>query len=344
MYFWLHKIIRRLTGLDNRTLLIATFLLLGLSSCLIYLLEPDNFGNLFHALWWVMTTVTTVGYGDFYPKTVPGKLLGMVLFIFGIGLISLFISKAVDAVFIFKRNKEEGKLTYSGKGHFVIIEWSKNAELAVREILSTDPAANIVLIDEMERTPVTHEQIHYVRGNPVLKPTLDQANLGEARAAFIFAKDITDYGVQLRDDSFIDGKTLLIASAIERHYGRIRTVVEIRNRENVDSFSHVKVDEFILGGETVSRLAVRSAFHPGSSLIISQLLTSRDGNDLFEVPRRADWRTYRDAFNALLSEGATLISDGDDLQINRRLDEPIPDRSRLFVICDLDTYERICGT
>ncbi|MBJ8193051.1 two pore domain potassium channel family protein, partial [Bacillus cereus] len=90
-----------------------------------YLLEPETFITPFNGLWWVMTTVTTVGYGDFYPKTIPGKCLGIFVFIFGIGLISITISKIVDGLFMYQRKKEEGKLRYTGKQHFVIIDWSK---------------------------------------------------------------------------------------------------------------------------------------------------------------------------------------------------------------------------
>jgi voltage-gated potassium channel len=341
MHFFLHRWLHRLVKMDTRFLLIVSAAMIGFSSFLIYWMEPETFENPFNGLWWVMTTVTTVGYGDFYPHTIPGKLLGIFLFIFGIGFISILISKIVDAFFIFQRNKEAGKMKFLGSSHFVIIEWSRNAELAIQEILNTDSTAQIILIDELEKTPLLHDQVHYVKGNPVLRETLENANLSKARAVFIFSKDVTENGVNLRDTSFIDGKTLLIATAIERFNEQIYTVVEVMERENIHSFTHVKVNEFVLGNETVARLAVRSAFNPGASSLISQLLTRRDGEDLYEIAKRPQWSRYRDAFEELLKEGATLISDGNELGINRRLDESIPAEARLFVICDYATYLKI---
>ncbi|WP_404386225.1 potassium channel family protein [Caenispirillum salinarum] len=38
------------------------------------------------ALWWTVTTITTVGYGDHYPVTGPGRLIAVALMILGIGL------------------------------------------------------------------------------------------------------------------------------------------------------------------------------------------------------------------------------------------------------------------
>ncbi|TNJ65143.1 ion transporter [Paenibacillus hemerocallicola] len=337
------KLLLRLIHMNNGIVFGAAGFLLLLSSFLIYWLEPETFLHPFNGFWWVMTTVTTVGYGDFYPKTVPGKLLGIFLYIFGIGLISIVISKSVDFIFAYNRKKEEGKLRYKGENHFVLIDWSKHAELAIQEIMKSDPAVDIVLIAQHAKTPVSHERVHYVQGNPVQRQTLDDANLSKARAVFIFADETTDNHATIRDSAFIDGKTLLIATTIERHFNHLHTVVEVMDRDNIPNFTHVKVDEFIVGTETVSRLAVRSAFNPGASKIVSQLLTSQDGGDLYEIGKRPHWRTFRDAFDELLREGATLLSEGEHLNVNRRLDEPIPEGARLFVICDADTYRKLLG-
>lgn len=58
-----------------------------------YLLEadaqPDAFGSIPRALWWSVATLTTVGYGDIYPITAPGRLFAGLTAIAGIGLIAL---------------------------------------------------------------------------------------------------------------------------------------------------------------------------------------------------------------------------------------------------------------
>ncbi|MBF6331265.1 potassium channel family protein [Nocardia transvalensis] len=43
------------------------------------------------ALWWSAVTVTTVGYGDYYPVTGEGRLVALVLMTFGIGVVSFAI-------------------------------------------------------------------------------------------------------------------------------------------------------------------------------------------------------------------------------------------------------------
>jgi len=59
----------------------------------IYLLEregqPDTFGDLPSALWWVVVTLSTVGYGDAIPHTGLGRALGAVIMILGVGMVAL---------------------------------------------------------------------------------------------------------------------------------------------------------------------------------------------------------------------------------------------------------------
>lgn len=68
-------------------------LLLLLSSALMYYAErdaqPDVFGSIPSAMWWAVMTLTTVGYGDVYPVTQIGRLLGSVIAILGVGAFAL---------------------------------------------------------------------------------------------------------------------------------------------------------------------------------------------------------------------------------------------------------------
>jgi voltage-gated potassium channel len=68
-------------------------LLLTIASLLIYYAEhdaqPDKFPNAFSGLWWAVATLTTVGYGDIYPVTVVGRLLGAVIAVLGIGMVAV---------------------------------------------------------------------------------------------------------------------------------------------------------------------------------------------------------------------------------------------------------------
>ena len=74
-------------------MLYTTTLTMVVSAIMVVLFEsksPDanitTFGN---ALWWTGETVSTVGYGDFYPVTLGGRLVATTLFVNGVALLSI---------------------------------------------------------------------------------------------------------------------------------------------------------------------------------------------------------------------------------------------------------------
>ncbi len=72
---------------------VAVLILLVVASSLVYMAEhraqPDAFASIPDAMWWGVATLTTVGYGDIYPVTILGRILGGLIAIMGIGLFAL---------------------------------------------------------------------------------------------------------------------------------------------------------------------------------------------------------------------------------------------------------------
>lgn len=68
-------------------------LMIYLSAVGIYYFEnnaqPENFSSVIHSLWWSVSTLTTVGYGDIYPVTHGGKILTFFILLIGLGLIAV---------------------------------------------------------------------------------------------------------------------------------------------------------------------------------------------------------------------------------------------------------------
>ena len=51
--------------------------------------QPDKFTSVFDSLWWAVSTLTTVGYGDIYPITAGGRLFTFVVLVLGLGVIAV---------------------------------------------------------------------------------------------------------------------------------------------------------------------------------------------------------------------------------------------------------------
>ncbi len=52
--------------------------------------EPKQHISAWDGVWWAVETVTTVGYGDIYPKTTAGRMIAIVVMASGIGFVALF--------------------------------------------------------------------------------------------------------------------------------------------------------------------------------------------------------------------------------------------------------------
>jgi voltage-gated potassium channel len=90
------------------SVLLTTLLLITFSSISILVVETDQDANIKtaeDAIWWSVTTITTVGYGDKYPVSTEGRLIAMVLMISGVGLFGT-LSGIVASVFLGAQSAE----------------------------------------------------------------------------------------------------------------------------------------------------------------------------------------------------------------------------------------------
>ena len=70
--------------------------------------EGSNIKTFSDGLWWAVTTVTTVGYGDRFPTTTEGRLLAVLLMITGISLVGV-ITASVAAWFVKMSQEDSGQ-------------------------------------------------------------------------------------------------------------------------------------------------------------------------------------------------------------------------------------------
>ena len=85
-------VIRKKSKLLISSVFIILMLMLAASLCMYGLenaVQPTVFDNALSGLWWAAATLLTVGYGDIYPVTVAGKLMGIVITMLGVGLVAI---------------------------------------------------------------------------------------------------------------------------------------------------------------------------------------------------------------------------------------------------------------
>jgi voltage-gated potassium channel len=122
--FRIVRLLRRMTGGELRrmftgrlaqntllfTLVIALLLVFTLA-WLVLIAEqgaPNSNIKTYHeAVWWAFVTITTVGYGDYYPVTGWGQSLAVILMFFGLGIIGVLSSYLASTFISLQRRRKE---------------------------------------------------------------------------------------------------------------------------------------------------------------------------------------------------------------------------------------------
>jgi voltage-gated potassium channel len=110
----LHEFLNRRAESALYITVTLALILLAVGSMLILFYElhnPDsNIRTGRDAIWWSIVTITTVGYGDRYPTTDGGRIIGMITMIVGIGIFGVITSFMASA-FLQPPKQEEAKET-----------------------------------------------------------------------------------------------------------------------------------------------------------------------------------------------------------------------------------------
>lgn len=68
--------------------------------------QPEAFANAFSAMWWSVSTMLTVGYGDIYPVTLAGRIMAIIIAFLGVGAVAI-PTGIISAGFVEQYNKAQ---------------------------------------------------------------------------------------------------------------------------------------------------------------------------------------------------------------------------------------------
>jgi voltage-gated potassium channel len=124
--FRIIRLLRKMTGGELRriltrqiaqstllfTLVIALFLIFTISWIVLRAEQNAPGANIktYHdAVWWAFVTITTVGYGDYFPVTTLGQSMAIILMFFGLGIIGV-LSSFLASTFISLQSRRKKKI------------------------------------------------------------------------------------------------------------------------------------------------------------------------------------------------------------------------------------------
>jgi voltage-gated potassium channel len=303
-------------NLPRLVLYVASLVLAG--GLLVFIAEyranRQMFTHLFDAIWWIVVTIATVGYGDKYPITLAGRILGIAVIFLGVVAIST-LSGTIASIFVERKMREDkGLQNVNTRNHTLICGWNLNGE-RILESLKHLPGAvrrTVVLVNEMDpeefqslRSEHSDVDLRFVRGDFSNEKVLRKAGVTGARSAILLSDSS---GSHTWDNA--DERTILATLAIKSLNSGISTCAEIVNPENESHLRRANVDDILVNGEFNGFLLASATLAPSIPLVAKELLDFRSRSFLRQAPIPSGFvgKSFRElAEHFLQSYGGVLI-------------------------------------
>ncbi|MDL0433325.1 potassium channel family protein [Marinobacter sp. TBZ242] len=300
--------------------------------------------SLFESTWMTMTTLVTVGYGDFAPETYVGRISTIVvMFVSAITLLTLIVSDYIEYRFYRRERILTGRWVYAMKDHIVIINTPKTGG----EQYFSRFASQIRAVPSYETVPIMILTRHFTNGLPTElsdnglvhfhgsgsdPAALKAVHAGSARHIIVLAAD--------EADPSSDSLTFDIAHRLsESNLGQKVTVECVRD-ENRDRFTAVGVRTVIRPVRTYPEIMVRSVVAPGSEKVLEDLFNyQHDHPHRYEID--LDDLTWADIVSALIRHGIgtalAYIDDNNDVICHPPTDQEIEGKGLIVLVKSSET-------
>ncbi len=216
------------------------------------------------SFYWIVITLSTVGYGDITPSTPIMKII-----VFPIVLIGIVVFGSIAGIIVEEQQARLRGLKKSKQNnHVVVLGYNDASESAIQELKNR---YDITLIDDVIDINPFMGEIHFIKGNPKKEDVLMKANVGNAKYVII----------SLREDS----DTILAILAV-KNLSDATIIVSISSIENIKraraAGAHVVVTVDALAG----RFLASAVFEENVVRFFEDVSTGREGYDIVEIKAR----------------------------------------------------------
>ncbi|RZU31136.1 potassium channel family protein [Blastococcus saxobsidens] len=316
---------RRLTGW-RLPLAVAVFVYLS-SWLAMTLVEPPGSDIVAPGTYWwyFLVTAATVGYGDVFPESLGGRIVGAYVIIGGIVTLTLLFTRLSDALQSVRGRRLRGVVPLELTDHVVLLGyWPGRTERIVAE-LTAEGRAEVALCawDDVAENPMPDRPaVHFVRGDLTGEDVMQRACVPAARTVVIDARD--------------DNETLAVAVAVDHAHPGVHLVAALRDLGRRDTLRYVSPSVQAVQWH-MPFLLTEEATDPGITQVYADLMSSHGHGNTYSstVPAGFPHRTFGDCqvwFGRTFGATVLAVRGPDGLRVSPAWDTPVPEGATLYYV------------
>src|SRR5687767_13265972 len=178
--------------------------------------------------WYFLVTSATVGYGDVFPVSTAGRIVGVYVIVGGIVTLTLLFTQLATVLQSVRSRRSRGVISLDLSDHVVLLGYFPGRTERIVAELTADRRFQVVLCawDDVAEDPLADQpDVHFVRGDLTREDVMTRACVGQARTAVIDGRD--------------DNETLAIAVAVDHANPRIHLVAAVRDLDRRENLRYV---------------------------------------------------------------------------------------------------------
>lgn len=225
------------------------------------------------AIWYSFVTLSTVGYGDYYPVTPLGQLIGLGFILGSLGLLGLLVGESAHLIGEARERRRMGWNGTNMKNHVVILGWSGLARSIARQLLRADRQVSIVCAhrEDMDhlRDAFSEDDVFGLYADLANLEKLARANIADAQAVVVHQGD--------------DAAKLIEVINARAMYPHPDYVVMLDNPDLRNTFVSAGVTYTLSAEEISAKMLASFTFEPDVAAFTTDLLSSTDAAGEFDV-------------------------------------------------------------
>ncbi|RKE00160.1 potassium channel family protein [Marinifilum flexuosum] len=227
--------------------------------------SPDsNIKTIGDAFWYAIVTLTTVGYGDFYPVTLPGKIIGLLVIVGSLGILGFLIGEITVRFNQYMEKKKSGFWGTDFENHYVIIGWNEFAQKVANQIIHAGQKVAFVTNSKTDLDLIadlySSKDVFSLFADYSNIEAYQKVNVSQSKRVFVNFES--------------DSETLVFVINLKKQYPMANVVVRCANPSLKETFLNAGIDHVIAQNEVASKLVASYLFEPHVATYTEDLIAT----------------------------------------------------------------------